>query len=100
MLSDKSRMNAYHSYINKNSDLFKDKIIMDVGSGLGILSMFCANVGAKKVYAVEGSSMAKLCQTVIEDNKFSDTIQIIHKAVEDIQESEIEKVILFCSKLL
>ncbi|CAD5123303.1 DgyrCDS11660 [Dimorphilus gyrociliatus] len=98
MLADKSRMDAYQSFINENAALFSGKIVMDVGSGLGILSLFCAKAGAKKVYAVEGSEMAKMCETIIKDNNFSDTIQVIHKAVEDIQVSDIEKVDIIVSE--
>ena len=40
MLKDKIRTNAYKNAILKNPHLFEDKIVLDVGSGTGILSIF------------------------------------------------------------
>lgn len=51
MLADHNRMAAYHSAILGNSDVFKDKIVMDVGTGSGILAVWAAQAGAKRVYA-------------------------------------------------
>lgn len=47
MLKDRVRTDAYRDSIMKNKDLFKDKVVMDVGCGTGILSLFCAQAGAK-----------------------------------------------------
>jgi len=50
MLIDKVRMDAYHSAIFNNVSDFKDKIVMDVGTGSGIMAIFAAKAGAKQVY--------------------------------------------------
>lgn len=52
MLKDEVRTVTYRNAIYHNKHLFKDKVVMDVGSGTGILSMFAARAGARKVIAV------------------------------------------------
>ena len=52
MLKDEVRTRSYMNAIEKNKHLFKDKVVLDVGCGTGILSMFCARAGARMVYAV------------------------------------------------
>uniref|UniRef100_A0A914RAU9 Protein arginine N-methyltransferase domain-containing protein n=1 Tax=Parascaris equorum TaxID=6256 RepID=A0A914RAU9_PAREQ len=51
MLKDEVRTVTYRNAIYHNKHLFKDKVVMDVGSGTGILSMFAARAGARKVIA-------------------------------------------------
>ncbi|KAL1531374.1 type I protein arginine methyltransferase [Salvia divinorum] len=60
MLKDVIRTKTYQNLIYKNSFFFKDKIVLDVGAGIGtgMLSLLCAKVCAKHVYAIECSSMA------------------------------------------
>lgn len=52
MLKDEVRTITYRNAIYHNKHLFKDKVVMDVGSGTGILSMFAAKAGARRVIAV------------------------------------------------
>jgi protein arginine N-methyltransferase 6 len=42
----------------------------------GILSLFCAQAGARKVYAVEASGVANIIPKVAEENSFSDVIKV------------------------
>ncbi|KAK6774477.1 hypothetical protein RDI58_029716 [Solanum bulbocastanum] len=84
MLKDVVRTKTYQNVIYKNSFLFKDKVVLDVGAGTGILSLFCAKVGAKHVYAIECSSMADMAQEIVKLNGFSDVITVIKGKVEEI----------------
>ena len=69
MLCDHNRMSAYHSSIIGNAHLFKDKIVVDVGSGSGILAAWCALAGARRVFAVEYTDMASNAELVMKANK-------------------------------
>ena len=52
MLKDEVRTLTYRNSIYHNKHLFKGKVVLDVGSGTGILSMFAAKAGAAKVIGV------------------------------------------------
>lgn len=62
MLQDYIRTSTYQKAVLINTIDFQDKVILDVGAGSGILSFFSVQAGAKKVYAVEASSMATHAQ--------------------------------------
>ncbi|XP_055921962.1 protein arginine N-methyltransferase 6 [Eupeodes corollae] len=83
MLKDRPRQEAYCKAISNNTKLFKDKIVLDVGAGTGILSAFCAKAGAKLVYAVEASDLAKIALEVIEENELTSVVKVIRSKIED-----------------
>nr|XP_017226310.1 PREDICTED: probable protein arginine N-methyltransferase 6 isoform X1 [Daucus carota subsp. sativus] len=60
------------------------KVVVDVGSGTGILSIFCAQAGAKRVYAVEDTEIALQAQKVMEANNLSERDIVLHGYVEDV----------------
>lgn len=69
MLEDHKRTGAYYNAVIENKRLFKDKVVLDVGTGSGILAIFSAMAGARKVYAVEATDMAKNARKLVEHNK-------------------------------
>ncbi|CAF3973029.1 unnamed protein product [Rotaria sordida] len=85
MLRDRPRVTAYYDAIMSNKHLFENKVILDVGSGTGILSMFAAKAGAKLVYAVDACpTICDLAVELIKCNHLQDKIQVINKPIEDI----------------
>jgi protein arginine N-methyltransferase 1 len=85
MLADHNRMAAYHAAIMGNPEVFKDKVVMDVGTGSGILAAWAAQAGAKRVYAIEYTDMAKHARSVMEANGLADIVTVIQGAVEDVE---------------
>ena len=95
MLEDHVRTEAYYRAISENGFDFKDKVVLDVGTGTGILSFFAAQAGAKKVYAVEGSiAMARNAEILVESNGLSHVIQVIKGKIEEIEIPEKVDVII------
>ena len=85
MLKDEVRTRTYQNAILNNKHIFKNKIVLDVGCGTGILSMFCAQAGARHVYGVDCSSIIDQAQCIINKNGFGDVITLIKGKVEEIE---------------
>ena len=74
MLKDSIRTDSYRDFVYENKHVFKDKVVLDVGCGTGILSMFCAKAGAKKVIAVDNSNIIDRAREIVYDNGLGDVI--------------------------
>ncbi|KAG1952934.1 protein arginine N-methyltransferase [Pimephales promelas] len=83
MLKDEVRTLTYRNSMYHNKHIFKDKIVLDVGSGTGILSMFAAKAGAKHVYGIECSSISEYSEKIIKSNHLDNVITIIKGKVEE-----------------
>uniref|UniRef100_A0A915JPD7 type I protein arginine methyltransferase n=1 Tax=Romanomermis culicivorax TaxID=13658 RepID=A0A915JPD7_ROMCU len=84
MLQDYVRTYTYQRAVLSNVDDFRDKIVLDVGAGSGILSFFAIQAGAKKVYAVEASSMAQCCENLVRNNGLQGRIIVLAGKIEEV----------------
>ena len=86
MLNDKKRNLAYKQAIAKAISQGHD-VVLDIGSGTGILSMFAVQSGAKKVYACEMSkTMYEMGLDVLKANKMEKLVHTIHKKSTEMKE--------------
>ena len=85
MLKDEVRTKAYMNAIEQNKHLFAGKVVLDVGCGTGILSMFAARAGAAKVFAVECSNIVEQAQEIVKDNGMDEVIEVIKGKMEDVE---------------
>ena len=77
MLRDSIRNRAYQRAIERFA---KDRVVLDIGTGSGLLAMMAARAGAAHVYACEANPMlAASAQAVIEANGLSDKITVYAK---------------------
>uniref|UniRef100_A0A8D0B8V9 Protein arginine N-methyltransferase 3 n=1 Tax=Salvator merianae TaxID=96440 RepID=A0A8D0B8V9_SALMN len=97
MIKDKVRTESYRDFIYQNSHIFKDKVVLDVGCGTGILSMFAARSGAKKVIGVDQSEIIYQAMDIIRLNGLDDTICLIKGRIEEV-DLPVEKVDVIISE--
>lgn len=84
MLHDKDRNVKYYQGIRAAVSRVKDRgqkaVVLDIGTGTGLLSMMAVTAGADFCYAVEVfKPMADAAVKIVEKNGFSDKIKIINK---------------------
>lgn len=68
MIQDNVRTSTYAQFIMTNPALFRDAVVLDVGCGTGILSLFAAKSGAKRVIAVDASDIAEKAAKIVQAN--------------------------------
>ena len=75
MLNDRVRTD---SFIRGISEVVRPgDVVVDVGTGTGILALAAARAGARHVYAVEASGIGKLARAMFEVNGFADRITLV-----------------------
>jgi len=85
MLKDTMRTNTFKNAIYHNKHLFRDKVVLDVGCGTGILSMFAAKAGAKMVIGIDSSAIVDQARGIVEDNKLEHIVTLIRGKVEEVE---------------
>jgi|EP01047_Picozoa_sp_COSAG01_P037978 protein arginine N-methyltransferase 1 len=84
-----------------NKHMFKDKVVLDVGCGTGILCMFAAKAGAKQVIGVDCSDIIQQARKIVaqnvEEGGLPDVVTLIQGKMEEV-ELPVDKVDIIVSE--
>ena len=92
MLRDGVRNEAYRRAIAHVVE--PGDVVLDMGAGTGILSIFAAQSGARKVYAVERTDIAAVATRLVASNDLTDRIDVLQSDLEDVVLTEKADVII------
>jgi protein arginine N-methyltransferase 1 len=75
MLRDEGRTTAFQRAIQEV--VRPGDVVVDIGTGTGVLAAFAARAGARKVYAIEASSIGALAEENFRRNGLDDRIELV-----------------------
>jgi len=91
MLRDGVRLEGYRAALEAAAPRLKGAVVMDIGTGSGILAFLAARYGARKVYAVEASpQMSRLASRLARSNNLVGVVEVVPKHLEDISDDDVE----------
>jgi SAM-dependent methyltransferase len=75
MLKDRTRTAAYLDAIARV--VRSGDVVVDLGTGTGILALAAARAGARRVFAIEAGRVADVAQRMFDANGFGDVVQLV-----------------------
>ncbi|HVF53269.1 MAG TPA: 50S ribosomal protein L11 methyltransferase [Actinomycetota bacterium] len=78
MLRSGPRLEGYRQAIEET--VRPGDVVVDIGTGTGILALFAARAGAKKVYAIESSPSLDLAREICAASAYGDRVELIRGA--------------------
>lgn len=96
MVSDRPRTDAFAAAIKEAME--GGETVIDVGTGSGLLAMLAAKAGAKRVYALDQSTVAVAARETVERNGMAESIEVVNGNAADFQ--LVEPVDLIVSEWL
>jgi type I protein arginine methyltransferase len=94
MLADYVRTGTYQKAMYNNSIDFEGKVVLDVGTGTGVLAFFALQAGAAKVYAVDASDAVIVAEKLAKANGYGDKVVVVKGKIEEIELPEKVDIIV------
>jgi type I protein arginine methyltransferase len=96
MISDRWRTDAFKRAIDEV--VRKSDVVLDLGTGTGVLAMLAAKAGAKRVYAIDQAEIAQTAANLVKANGFGERVKVFRGPAGDLKIEE--KVDLIISEWL
>ena len=92
-LRDRRRIEAFQSLIQ--SVVGPGRTVVEVGTGLGTYALFAAQAGARRVWAIEAGSVARVAEQVVRLNDFDHRVTVVRGRAPDVPLPERADVLIF-----
>ena len=83
MLSDRVRTESYRNALLTNPERLNGARVLDIGCGTGILSMFAAQAGARRVIGVDCSDIIYQAMDIVRENGLTDKVELVKGRLEE-----------------
>ena len=92
LLSDKVRLESFRLAIEKC--VKPGDVVLDLGSGTGVLAVFAARAGARCVYAIEASNIVGLARAIVRENGVEDRVVFLDQMSPRVEVPEAADVLV------
>jgi len=92
LLQDTIRTNAFREAIRRY--VTRDSVVLDLGTGSGILALFAADAGARRVFAIDATHSADLASFLARHLGFADRIQVFHDHSKSVELPELADILV------
>jgi len=92
MIADEVRMAAHRAAMQRA--VRQDSVVVDLGAGIGVMSLIACQLGARRVYAIEPNDVVDVVRELAAANGFGDRIQIIQEPAERVTLPERADVVV------
>jgi protein arginine N-methyltransferase 1 len=92
LLDDPARLDTWQAAIR--ATVRPGDVVLDLGAGMGILSLFACEAGAARVYAVDSAPSIELARLVAADNGLAERIVCLHERSQDVELPEPADVLV------
>ncbi|XP_066497209.1 protein arginine N-methyltransferase 2 [Hoplias malabaricus] len=85
MLSDRPRTETYRKVMENNSAALRGKVVLDLGCGTGIISLFCSRLAQPAaVFAVEASPIVEHTERLVKLNGCEGVVTVVKSRAEEL----------------